>query len=211
MSYGAKLAYQSSESAATYERRPVYSGLLGRMRGVTERRAIGQLVAAMEPGSTVLDCPCGNGRWFEALSARAKRIVARDVSSGMVAHARTRSLAGVEIDVAVDDAEKLDLAENAVDYTFSFALMKHLPIPVQYRVLREFARVSRKGVMCSFAVFHPVSFAWWSFRKPSESYPVAFQELELMAAEAGLRLERVIKISQPLIGLEYFAVFKKAG
>jgi len=211
MSYGAKLAYQSSESAATYEQRPVYSGLLGKMRGKTERRAIAELVSGIDAGSIVLDCPCGNGRWFEALSARAKRIVARDVSSGMAAHAATRSLPGVEIDVAVDDAENLDLADGAVDYTFSFALMKHLPIPVQYRVLGEFARVSRKGVICSFAVIRPVSFAWWSFRKPAESYPVAHQELELMARQAGMRLERIVKISQPLIGLEYFAVFAKAA
>ena len=55
-----------------------------------------------------------------------------------------------EIEFHQASAEDLPLEDGSVDYAFSYALMKHLPVPVQYKVLAEFARVSRKGVICSF-------------------------------------------------------------
>lgn len=210
MSYGAKSDYQSDQSARTYEQRSQYRGLVGRRRVAAETNVIGKLVEGIAPGSTVLDCPCGNGRWLAALSARAGRIVARDVSEGMVRAATDRAKGDmVPVDVRLGDAEHLDLEDGAVDYTFSYALMKHLPNEFQARVLREFARVSAKGAICSFAVFKPMSRAWWNFRHPAESYPLTEQELSAMASAAGLTIDRLVKVSQPIVGLEYFAVMSK--
>ena len=210
MSYGAKSDYQSDQSARGYEQRGMYSGLIGQRRVAIERAVIDRLVEGIEPGSAVLDCPCGNGRWLAALASRAGRIEARDVSEGMVRAATERARGiGVPTAVRTDDAEHLDLAEGAVDYTFSYALMKHLPNAVQASVLKEFARVSAKGVICSFAVFKPLSRAWWNYKHPSESYPLYADEVAAMAAAAGLRLDRLVKISQPIVGLEYFAVMAK--
>jgi hypothetical protein len=87
--------------------------------------------------------------------------------------------------------------------------MKHLPLPVQYRVLSEFARVSRQKVICSFAVFGRLSHEYWRFRRPPDSYPVLPEELDNMSEAAGLRLEKLVKVSQPVLGLEYFAVLSK--
>lgn len=206
MTYGARQDYQSDESARTYEQRPVYSGLPGAMRSRTERRAISRAVALLKPGSRILDLPCGNGRWFGHLSAQAITIIGRDISVGMVNYARSRQIDGVSINVATGDAEAIDLTDGAVDHVFSFALMKHLPVAVQARVLAEFARVSTGTIICSFAVFQPLSRRWWHWKNPPESWPLELQELRSMAAKAGLELRRVIKISQPVIGLEYLAI-----
>lgn len=210
MSYGAKTDYQSDQSARTYEQRGMYKGLVGQRRIAVERAVIAGLLEGIAPRSTVLDCPCGNGRWMKAIAARAGRIVARDVSEGMVRAAGDRAAeVPVPVEVRLADAEKLDLSNDAVDYTFSYALMKHLPTDFQARVLAEFARVSAQGVICSFAVFKPISKAWWSYKRPAESYPVAESELRAMAEAAGLRLDRLVKVSQPVVGLEYFAVMSK--
>jgi SAM-dependent methyltransferase len=206
MTYGARQDYQSDESARTYQQRPVYSGWKGKMRNRTEQSAIGGLVDLIEPGSVILDLPCGNGRWFDMLAKRAGSIVGRDISEGMVRFAATRQ-PGIPIDVAIDDAENIALADDTVDYVFSFALMKHLPIDVQGRVLAEFARVSKKGVICSFALFRPMSKKWWKWKNP-ESWPLGNDDLERIADAAGMRVERIVKVSQPLIGLEHFAVLR---
>lgn len=204
--YSAKKAYDHAEAPADYEKRSYYQGLLGAYRKRREGRAVRAAVSQFEPRGTALDCPCGNGRWFSALSEKCSIIVARDSALAMVAAARQRSLPGVRLHVGVGDAENLDLDDNEVDNVFSYALMKHLPLPVQFRVLREFARVSRSIVAVSYAILGVSSFPLWRFRNDSESYPVWRHELEWMAREAGLRVNRLQKIGTP-IGLETMVIF----
>lgn len=210
MTYGAKTDYQSDTSARSYEARSMYSGLVGKRRVAVEQAVIADLASAIAPGAHVLDCPCGNGRWLGALGKRAGKITAVDVSEGMVRAATDRSNeAGVPVSVSLGDAEKLALPNGGVDTVFSYALMKHLPKDVQGRVLAEFGRVATTSVICSFAVFKPLSRAWWNFRHPAESYPLTENEIREFGAKAGLKLDRIVKVSQPVVGLEYFAVFSK--
>ena len=153
--YSAKQAYQNVDSAINYENREFYSGWLGRFRKRAEIRAITRLVQLTPEGSTFVDCPCGNGRWFETLGKRSGNIVGVDISEGMTSYARDRAKSlPLDIEIRLGDAEELPLEDGAVDYAFSYALMKHLPVPVQYKVLAEFARVSRRGVICSFGIFN---------------------------------------------------------
>lgn len=206
--YSAKTAY-TERSAVRYEERDFYRGLLGRFRKRAEVRAIRRLTGLVPEGSEFLDCPCGNGRWFEILSRRASRIVAMDVSEGMRGFASRRAAGmGAEIEVLPGDAEDLPLEDDSVDYTFSYALMKHLPVPVQYRVVREFGRVSRRGVICSFGVLRHLSYEFWRRRGIAESYPVFVEEIGWMATEAGLELKRVVRCSTP-IGLEHLVYMQK--
>ena len=90
-SYDAKTAYQRYESAERYEKREFYQGFLGRYRKRAEQAAIGGLTAFVPQGSEFLDCPCGNGRWFETLARRARKITGVDVSEGMLRFARDRA------------------------------------------------------------------------------------------------------------------------
>ncbi len=212
-SYGARGAYQDARAARHYGEAAGTGGrgVLGRYRRAVERRAVAQLTAHIPAGATVLDCPCGNGRWLEALSARAGRIVGLDLSPAMLgeARARARSL-GIEAAFLAGEVERLPLSDGAVDFTFSFALTKHLPQPVQRRALAEFGRVSRLGVICSFGIFGPLSEALWHRRGLAESYPIQRDELDAMAAEAGLRVTRLARCSTPL-GVEHLARLDRAG
>ena len=208
--YSAKSAYQSHDAAAGYEKRPVYRTINGRYRWWIENRSINRLLDDIPEGSVFLDCPCGNGRWLETLARRASRIVAVDVSKGMVEFTTQRA-AGMDLDIEVlrGDAERLPLEDGAVDYTYSFALTKHLPVPVQYQVLAEFARVSRRGVLCSFSILKHLSYEFWRGRKLEESYPVFIEEVGWMADAAGLVIRRTARCSTP-IGLEHVVLFDKA-
>ena len=153
LSYSAKHSYQDISAARNYEK-DRYSSLFGRYIYQREQNAVGALVDRLPGGMVIADCPCGTGRWWPVLARRASRIIAIDISEGMRQYAVDRAASmELAIEVTSGDAEQLPLDDQSVDYVFSHALTKHLPVPVQYQVLSEFSRISRKGVICSFGVF----------------------------------------------------------
>jgi ubiquinone/menaquinone biosynthesis C-methylase UbiE len=206
--YSAKEEYQADSVPVEYERER-YSSLLGRYTYGREQRAVGKLVDMLPSGISIADCPCGNGRWWPMLAKKADHIIALDVSRSMLDHASNQtSKFNIEIEVKEGDAENLYLDDNSVDYVFSHALTKHLPIPIQYKVLSEFARVSRLGVICSFGVFTHLSYEIWRHRNLVESYPTFKEELEWMAAAANLKIVTMHKCTTP-IGVERTVLFEK--
>lgn len=208
--YSARTAYEPEEVAANYER-VRFSGPLGRYRWSREQNAVREAIDHVPPGSTILDCPCGIGRWLPLLAGRAKKIIAADISESMLSAAGARSGAlNVEVSTMKANAEAIPLPDNSVDWVFSHALTKHLPFPVQHRVLKEFGRVARAGVICSFGVFTPLNYAVWRARKLEESHPVLPEQLAWLASEAGLRVVWSRSCTTPL-GVERTLVFKHAA
>lgn len=210
--YGAKHGYRQLESALDYESRPYYSGLLGAIRQYREQAAVSQILNFANGAGILLDCPCGNGRWFELLSKRFHTIIGLDVSWNMTRVASIRAniveLAGKDVYVLLGEAEKLPLTSESVDYVYSFALMKHLPNPVKSKVLLEFARVCRKGVICSFALFTLPAYIRWRIRNEAESYALLQNELADMADGVRLTLETANHI-MGVLGLETVVYFTK--
>lgn len=206
--YGAREAYQSYAVAEDYERAR-YSSLLGRYRYTREQRAVNDLLDRIPEGVSFADCPHGIGRWWPVLARRASRIVALDISEGMRRYA-TEQAERIDLDVEVreGDAEHLPLEDGSVDYTFSFALTRHLPLPVQFTVLSEFARVARMGVISTFSVMSHLTYEIWRHRTIHESFPILPEQLEWMATEAGLRIKKMNKCTTP-IGVERVVLFEK--
>jgi len=130
---------------------------------------------------------------------RTQRIIGLDLSVPMLERAREEQASRFPLSLARAEAERLPLADASVDYVFCYALMKHLPPEVKRTVLREFARVARRGLIVSFAVFNPLTYLRWRWmswrqrrrtRAPVHSYPVWSKELEALARELGLRVGR---------------------
>lgn len=208
LNYSAKKAYTEKGTAENYERLR-FSGFLGRHRYKREQRAVERIVTSLPSEVSILDLPCGTGRWWRLLSSRASSLIAMDVSEEMLVFARARAKDySIPIDVVKGDAENIDLPENSVDYVFSHALTKHLPIPIQYQVLAEFGRVARRGVISSFGIFNHLTYEFWRRRKLVESYPILREELEWMAEAAGLEIERTIKCTT-FFGVEHTVLFRK--
>lgn len=207
--YSAKNAYTVEGTAESYEKIR-FTGFLGRYRYRREQNAVRKLISTIPERALILDCPCGTGRWWAALSKRASAIVAMDVSEEMLNYARKQAETyAVPISVMKGDAEHIALPDDSVDFVFSHALTKHLPVPLQYQVLAEFARVARKGVICSFGIFTHLTYEFWRRRKLIESYPVIPEELNWMAKQAGLIVERAIPCTTPL-GVEHTVFFRMA-
>jgi ubiquinone/menaquinone biosynthesis C-methylase UbiE len=208
ITYGAKYSYQKGSGIEEYNKER-FSGVLGKYRYYREQKAIASLIEMIPGNSVILDCPCGNGRWWSLLSKKAKSIIAVDISRGMITYAKQQAkLCKVPIDIRMGDVENLLLPNNSVDYVFSHALTKHLPVPLQYQVLSEFSRVAKRGVICSFGIFSHITYELWRHRHIPESYPVFIEELSWMANAAKLKMVTKLKCTTPL-GLEYSVLFSK--
>src|SRR5450759_4601076 len=130
--YSARDGYRDYATGVDYER-VRFSGLLGRYRRRREEAAVRAALNEVPHDISILDCPCGTGRWWPLLGTRARKITAIDISPGMLRHASERATrTTVPVSVTAGDAEEIPLPSDAVDYAFSFALMKHLPRPIQY-------------------------------------------------------------------------------
>ena len=207
--YSAKQAYQNPESPKGYLSRRHYIGLLGRYRLWQERRVFDAIFAGLPRGLSALDCPCGPGRWLPHLAKYCRSIIAMDVSAAMVDHARSAAAnLPVQVTVQVGDAEQLPLDDGAVDVVYSFALMKHLSPILQENVLREFARVGKTAVVCSFAIL-TMRHKWLGARRlPADSHPVTWKQLLTMSDRCGLKVERAVRCSTP-VGFEQLVYLNK--
>ncbi|MFN2464909.1 MAG: class I SAM-dependent methyltransferase [Candidatus Dormibacteria bacterium] len=101
----------------------------------------------LDPSQVVLEIGCGIGRITRALASRAARVVAIDVSPGMIAGAR-EALAGIDnIELLVGNG--VDLAgcpDATADVVYSFVTFQHIPDPeVTCGYLRDMGRVLRPG------------------------------------------------------------------
>lgn len=206
--YISRTAYLEPETAGNYER-DRFSSALGRYRWRREMGGVGEIVDMLPTNVSILDCPCGTGRWWTVLGRRASRIHGVDLSPAMLDEATARIKAvGVPIEVSKGDAERLGFADASFDVVFSHALTKHLPIPIQQRVLTEFARVSGEWVICSFSLLGHVTYEFWRRRNLIDSNALLPEQLDDLAAAAGLVEVAHRRCTTP-IGVEHSVLFRK--
>jgi SAM-dependent methyltransferase len=105
------------------------------------------------PGDVVLDVGCGVGRLTRALAARARSVVALDVSPRMLALAREHNHQLDNVRWVHGDGVSLrPLADASADACISLVVFQHIPDPdVTLGYVREMARVLRPG---GWAAFH---------------------------------------------------------
>src|SRR6266576_7153321 len=58
-----------------------------------QREWVARVLGLIPPGGTVLDAPCGTGKYFALLAAAGHRVAGADQSAGMLARARARGIA----------------------------------------------------------------------------------------------------------------------
>lgn len=111
-------------------------------------------------GRDVLEVGAGAAQCSRWLVTRGARVVATDVSSGMLASGRRLDEAtGVVTPVLQADARALPFADGCFD--IAFTAFGALPfVPEAARVHREVARVLRPGGRWVFAVTHPIRWAF---------------------------------------------------
>jgi ubiquinone/menaquinone biosynthesis C-methylase UbiE len=130
----------ASRTRGTYDR--IAEAFLARTR---DRRVIahvaGSFVRAVPPGGLVLDLGCGPGCDAAVLRGHGLRVVAADLSEGMLAVGR-REFPGVYV---AADMRSLPFRSAAFDAIWANASLLHVERALVPEVLREAHRVLRPG------------------------------------------------------------------
>ncbi len=206
--YLAKSHYLEDEVATSYEQKR-FGSRLGRYRYAREQAGVQSILGQLPANLEILDVPCGIGRWWPALAAHARTIEGLDISPAMLAEAEKR-IDSIEVPVTLHqgDAESLEIPDESVDAVFCHALMKHLPIPLQYSVLGELARVSKRWVVCAFSIVDGFTYQFWKRRSFQDSFPLLPEQLKDMAEWSNLDLVDRRRCTTRL-GVEFSVLFEK--
>lgn len=103
-----------------------------------------------------LEIGCGAGRMTAHLSCSFERVVAIDVSSGMIDYAKAR-VSGENIDWVLSDGTRLPCGDASIDAVFSCHVFQHFPsIEAGLGYFREISRVLTRGgtFMIQLPLYH---------------------------------------------------------
>jgi len=113
-----------------------------------QSRAIEEHVAAeLRPNLSrrVLDVGCGTGLVTRAYAGRVARVVAVDVSSGLIRRARTNLAACANVALVQADAVRLPFRDHSFDHILFCGVVPYLTREELYAALREMKRACKRG------------------------------------------------------------------
>lgn len=193
--------YRSSEVADDYDFHRWGSRARAK-RNSKKWRAILTALESTEGVRSVLDLPCGTGRFTGDLAGLGYSVVGSDISREMMGVARRRlaEVAGISGYMQAD-AERLALADGAVDCVISIRFLFHADSAARVRMVREMARVSRRWLILDYRHKYSYRYVSWRFRralgltdKPFDR--VSRSGLERECQDAGVDVRRVIAVTR---------------
>lgn len=96
---------------------------------------------------SLLDAPCGTGRFFPIYREMGFRVLGLDISEDMLHQARVKD-DQAQIGVA-NLGERLPISDKVADVTVCSQFLKFLTEPELAAVIRELGRVTKTRIMCS--------------------------------------------------------------
>lgn len=115
-----------------------FAGKPGRkIQSWLDGRMVLRALASVQPGSSILDMPCGGGRMTRTLSSAGFRPVAVDFSPWMVLESLPSARAGVRA-----DGLRLPFRDRAFPAAICFRFLHSVPAAFRIAALRELARVA---------------------------------------------------------------------
>jgi SAM-dependent methyltransferase len=106
-----------------------------------QREWVARVLRLIRPGATVLDAPCGTGKYFPMLAAAGVRVAGVDQSAGMLAQAQER---GIAFSLERVSLQELSYA-GRFDAVLTIDAMQHIPPEDWPSVLASLNRAARPG------------------------------------------------------------------
>ena len=142
-------AYNTPEGAQRYL--DEYSKVHRKVSDRRERRLLNRWARRIGEPGTVLDLPCGWGRYLPFFTELGARVIEADYSVDMVWDSRRLHPGSPPLGGLRCFGHQIPLADRAVDLVFSMRLSHHLADPVLRRDhLREILRVADRWVLFTY-------------------------------------------------------------
>ena len=191
-------------------------------RNARKWAAIRKALSSTTGVRTILDLPCGTGRFTGALAREGYQVVGSDISFEMLQKA-----ASVELGPTTEgkpatvhgyvqaNAEHLPLRDACLDCVVCIRFMMHVDSATRVRMLREFHRVSRRWVVVDYR--HKYTFRYvlsHTFgklglgRTPLDR--VSRKGLEQEFRDAGFAIREVVRVSAPLLSDKWVVLAERA-
>ena len=155
-------------------------------------RSVVELVSAQ---ASILDAPCGSGRFFKILS-KAKQLTMLDLNPAMLETLQENFHEKGSLDLVNGDVAKLPFEDGSFDLCFCMRLFHHIGDEhLRRQILGQLARVSRKYVATSFYKTHSVRYLRRVIlgKKPSGK-SVSTNKFLATAQSVGLKLVRKVPV-----------------
>ena|ERR1043166_7403504 len=202
-----KTRFQNKAKAEKYAQR-FESGSRKRI-DTREQRAVAKIFASLDGCRSVLDVPCGAGRFAMTLGQGGRLVIETDVAFEMVEIARRAHRLGLQ-----SDAGHLPFRDRAVDCVFSNRLLHHI-LRSEERVmfLQEFHRVTRRYVVITFfdyKMFGTMRGALKRLkgRKPKYAEQPTFEQFEQEVVQSGFRVREVVPTGPVWVAEKYLVLEK---
>ncbi|MBL6688985.1 MAG: class I SAM-dependent methyltransferase [Pseudomonadales bacterium] len=190
--------YTIDHAQAYYEKHR--TGVRRRLSNYLENRMVARALNVAGPVDTILDLPCGTGRFWETLlEQRPKKLIAGDLSQSMLDVAMQHRPEALLDQVECYEMSAFDtgLTDDSVDLVLCMRLMHHLESRGdRLAILGELARISRRYVVVSLWVYG--SYQAWrrtrlEKRRPERKYRnrciLASNVFEREARNSGLNVK----------------------
>lgn len=202
--YAYKKAFYRSETVARdYDFHRLGSKQRQRRDG-RKWRAIEHALSLTNDVRTVLDMPCGTGRFTGRLAREGYRVVGADISEQMMLEARGKT--GDEkglLGFIQADGEALPFRDGALDCVVCIRFMFHVDPATRVRILREMGRVSPRWQIVDYR--HRYTLRWvkwrlmqalgWTRRTLAR---VSRAEMEREFRQAGLTIRKIVPVRRGL-------------
>ncbi|OPX33059.1 MAG: hypothetical protein B1H40_01010 [Candidatus Latescibacteria bacterium 4484_181] len=163
---------------------------------------------------SLLDIPCGYGRFTPLFLERGLHLACSDLSGAMVTRCREKVVieAGcTEGKFIVSDIQHLPFEDNAFDCVFTFRLFQHIPTRQKRQsILSEISRVTQRWAIISFYrknIFHILERKL--IRRKTAIKMITKEEFSEEAAACNLNLKGLYCVS-PLFHAQVIALLEKS-
>lgn len=219
--YDYKRDFYRSESVADDYDFHRFSSPERQKRNARKWAAIRKALSRTTGVRTILDLPCGTGRFTGALAREGYEIIGSDISLEMLQKAASVRQPEVNGKQPVirgylqANAEHLPLRNDSLDCVVCIRFMMHVDAATRVRMLREFARVSRRWVIVDYR--HRYTFRYVAThtvgklgfgRTPLSR--VSTRELHEEFRAGGFAIREIIRVSAPLLSDKWVVLAERA-
>lgn len=152
-SYTARLQYKNADYARNYDFTRYQRDKRRQKRDISTQKAIALTLGRLSGCETILDMPCGTGRFLKLISDAGYTYYGSDVSKEMLDVCLEKTPTNSNPHFICADGEDMPFSSETFDCVLCVRFLNLIPPDVRARIVKELFRISRKYLVVSVGYF----------------------------------------------------------